>query len=186
MPDAAVAERLWTIDELEKEFPDSVGYELEDGILKERAVGVESSRLASRLTRLVAPYFLETEPGETFGPDLGLAIWPDRPRNFRKADFVFIPAAHVTPEVRAGGHVRVAPALVAEVVSPGDNAMELHTKVADYLAAGVKLVWILYPVQREVVIFRIDGSTSVVRGDELLDGEDILPGFSVRASAIFA
>jgi Uma2 family endonuclease len=43
------------------------------------------------------------------------------------------------------GHTRIAPDLAAEVMSPNDLAYEVDRKVKEYLAAGVRLVWVINP-----------------------------------------
>jgi Uma2 family endonuclease len=50
-----------------------------------------------------------------------------------------------------------APALAVEVVSPADLAQELAHRVDQYLAAGVRVVWVVYPNTREVHVFREGG-----------------------------
>ncbi|OAI44536.1 hypothetical protein AYO38_00110 [bacterium SCGC AG-212-C10] len=185
MPDAAVAERLWTIDELEQ-LPEASSYELADGILKERHVSFRSSRLNWVLDVVVGSHIRNNDLGEGADSELGLQLWPDRPDNFRRADMSFFAKGRLPEALWDAGRVQIAPDLVIEVISNRDNAVDTNLKIADYLQAGVRLIWVFYPLTREIAVFRRDGSTSMVRGDEPLDGEDILPGFSVRASAIFA
>lgn len=70
----------------------------------------------------------------------------------------------------------MAPDLVAEILSPGDRPAEVLAKVADWLAAGTRLVWVIDPERREARAYRSDGSLEVVgEGDELRSG-DVLPG----------
>ena len=78
------------------------------------------------------------------------------------------------------GYGAYAPDLVAEVLSPDDRANDVLSKVGDWLGAGVRLVFVIDPVRREVRIYRADGSQGVVDESGLLDAEDVLPGFSCR------
>ena len=55
-----------------------------------------------------------------------------------------------------------------------------------YLQAGVKLVWLVDPAQDTVTVFRSDASVIVLREGDILDGGDVLPGFSVAVADIFA
>ena len=52
--------------------------------------------------------------------------------------------------------------------------------MADWLAAGTRLVWVVDPQRREARVYRQDGSLAVLGDDDALDGEDVLPGFSCR------
>jgi Uma2 family endonuclease len=73
----------------------------------------------------------------------------------------------------------LAPDLVIEVRSPRDRAGMLRVKVADWLRAGVRLVWLIDPRKRSAQVFRADGSTVTLTADEAFDGEDVLPGLRV-------
>ena len=46
------------------------------------------------------------------------------------------------------GYIELAPDLAVEVVSPSDSTMEIQEKVADWLRAGTRLVWVIYPATR--------------------------------------
>ena len=59
-------------------------------------------------------------------------------------------------------------------------------KVADWLGAGTKLVWVLDPERSEVRVYRLDGSLSVLREGDSLQGEDVLPGFTCPLIALFS
>jgi Uma2 family endonuclease len=78
-----------------------------------------------------------------------------------------------------------APALAIEVVSPNDRAQELVRKVDQYLAAGTRCVWVVYPQTREVHIFQPDGTSRILRESESLRNDELLPGFSVEVGTLF-
>ena len=81
-----------------------------------------------------------------------------------------------SPEPR--GFLELAPELMVEVLSPRDRPGEVLAKVADWLTAGTRLVWVVDPERRVARVYRDDGSEAIVGADEALDGEDVLPGFS--------
>jgi hypothetical protein len=58
-------------------------------------------------------------------------------------------------------------------------------KIAEWLSAGTRLVWVIDPERRLARIYRQDGSESILGEDDALDGEDVLPGFSCNLSAVF-
>ena len=72
----------------------------------------------------------------------------------------------------------MAPDLAVEVLSPNDRAGEVLAKVADWLSAGCRLVWVVDPVRRLARVYRADGSESHVAEPDGLVGEDVLPGFA--------
>ena len=83
------------------------------------------------------------------------------------------------------GFVRLAPDLVVEVVSDNDLYYEVEIKVRGYLLAGVRLVWVLNPATSSLRIHRADGSDASISVGGQLNGEDVLPGFSVAVSELF-
>ena len=78
-----------------------------------------------------------------------------------------------------------APDLAVEILSPSERAATIGAKVADYLTAGTRLVWVVDPDARRVSVHRSPLSVRVVSRDEELSGEEVLPGFSVKVSDLF-
>ena len=78
-----------------------------------------------------------------------------------------------------------APDLAVEVVSPGDTYAEVEDKVARYLEAGTRLVWIVRPRQKSVEVHRADGTSALLGQTETLDGESVVPGFLLPVARIF-
>jgi Uma2 family endonuclease len=82
--------------------------------------------------------------------------------------------------------LNVPPDLAVEIISPSETAANIAHKVRQYLAAGVKVVWVVYPRDYSIHVFESSGSARVLGADDLLEAPDLLPGFSVRVSQIFA
>ena len=61
----------------------------------------------------------------------------------------------------------------------------MKKKAREYSENGSRLVWIIDPDSRTVTVLRPDGSERVLTVAETLDGEDILPGFSLLVSELF-
>ena len=80
----------------------------------------------------------------------------------------------------------VAPDLAVEVVSPGNRAAKISTKIAEYQAVGTLLVWVVYPASRTVVIHRLDDEPPIVlRDGALIENLPELPGFRCSVSDFF-
>jgi Uma2 family endonuclease len=121
--------------------------------------------------------------GVVAGQDTGFKIGRD-PDTVRAPDAAFVAAAR-SDRIPARGYAELAPDIVAEVLSPDDRPAEVLAKVADWLGAGTKLVWVVDPQRSEVRVHRADGSLSVLGADQSLDGEDTLPGFRCPVAEIF-
>jgi Uma2 family endonuclease len=111
---------------------------------------------------------------------------PDDPDQVRGIDVGYLSPEQVARlDVAAprGEYLPESPSLIAEVISPSERAGYVE-KVADYFAGGAHLVWLLFPGRRTVRVCRPDGTTAPA-GDTL-DGEAVLPGFSVSLTNLFA
>jgi Uma2 family endonuclease len=182
---ATVTARRRTTPEKFLVMEDAAGYELVDGELKERTVSVLASATAVEIASLLQTYARSGERGVVLGSDIGLQIFRGRPGRIPRPDVAFVAANKVTQEVWKGGFLRVPPDLIVEVISPGDTAAEMQRKVDEYLSAGVRLVWVVYPDTKRIVIFRADGTTAIMGPGGSLDGEGVLPGFSAPVVDLF-
>jgi Uma2 family endonuclease len=81
-----------------------------------------------------------------------------------------------------------APDLAVEVASPLQKADAMAAKAARYLRGGTSLVWIIWTATQTVDVWRPGDSrpsTTLTEGD-LLDGEDVIPGFRCPLAEILA
>ena len=142
-----------------------------------RTHGRVQSRIAGELDRWARPvggevttesgYILAEEPDTLRGPDVAVVLDPDARRT------------------GPAGWVHGAPDLVVEVLSPADTATAVRQKTLDYLRAGARLVWIVDPMARAVTLYRPDGTACLLGEDDVLDGEDVLRGFSLPLAELF-
>ena len=80
----------------------------------------------------------------------------------------------------------VAPDLVVEVYSPGNRRGKMLEKVVEYLAAGIPLVWVVYPKSRQVAIYRsADEPPDVLKQDAVIENLPELPGFRCPVADFF-
>ena len=75
--------------------------------------------------------------------------------------------------------------LAVEVLSPDDRYSDMRTKVEQYLARGVALVVVIDPDAETAATFRRSAPSATLHGVELLDLDDVVPGFSCRVEEIF-
>ena len=174
----------YTPDDLLR-MPDGDRYELADGRLVELNGGVLSSLVAARVLHRLVDFCEPKALAWIFSADLGYQCFPDHPRKVRKPDVSLVLRDRLPAEQFAEGFLTLPPDLAVEVVSPNDLAYEVEEKVEEYLGAGVRLVWVVYPTTRTIHIHRGDGSAAVARSSDELNGEDLLPGFVCRVGDIF-
>ena len=182
----SIANPPFTIDEFER-LPGHERYELVDGELVERKMSWESSHVAMRAGRILATFVDARRLGFVSGADNGMQLVPGDRTTLRYADVSFTERSRV-PGGRPSelGHQQGPPDLAVEVVSPNDLASEVAGKVELYLSSGVRLVWVIYPDRRIVHVYRPGGPDSRLSGDDILDGEDVVPGFRVPITDLWA
>lgn len=83
------------------------------------------------------------------------------------------------------GYLEVVPDWIVEVVSPNDRASEVQDKVQEWLHAGARLVWVLYPKTRTLLAHRGRRDVVVFESHEEADGAPVLPDFRCRVDALF-
>lgn len=106
------------------------------------------------------------------------------PPTVRGPDLSFVVAGRL-PGLPADEYLRVAPDLVAEVLSPTDRAPAMAAKVAEYVGAGVRLVWVVDPKRRRVTVHRPGAPPRALEGDAVLSGDEVIPGFAVALERLF-
>ena len=79
----------------------------------------------------------------------------------------------------------LAPDLAVEVISPSDRLLDLHVKIADYFAAGTRLVWIVEPSTRTVHVYRSPRDLEMIGEDGELTRGDVFPGFRCAVRRVF-
>ena len=166
-------------------LPDEKDFELVDGRLVERNMGSMSSWVGGRFYHWIANYCEEHALGLVWPADNGMQCFPGSPNKVRKPDVTFVRRGRLPDDLPPEGYLRLAPDLVVEVVSPNDLALEVDRKVMEYLAAGVRLVWIVNPDLRVVRTYAADGTCRWLREDDELTGGDVLPGFVCRVETFF-
>ena len=142
----------------------------------------EHGRRAATATFLLTAYAREHGSGHVYTADAGF-ILARNPDIVRAPDVAFVRADRIPPEgERERGFWQLAPDLVVEVVSPSDSADDLQERTEDYLNAGTRLMWVLYPRTHTATVHRPGEPVRLLHENDRLDGQDVLPGFSCRVA----
>jgi len=102
----------------------------------------------------------------------------------RAPDVAFVRAERVA-KMRQQGFLEGAPDLAVEIFSPSDSVRQLMRKVKQYFAAGTHTVWIAYPEDRAINVLEASGADRLLKGDEVVEAPELLPGFSARVPEFF-
>jgi Uma2 family endonuclease len=123
--------------------------------------------------------------GVVYAAETGFQL-RQNPDTVRAADAAFVAKSRIPAKGEPEGFWAIAPDLVVEVVSASDTASGVQSKVADWLRAGCRLVWVVYPDTQSVTEYRSLAEVQVLTADQTLEGGDVLPGFKCGVSEIFA
>jgi len=160
-------------------------YELVDGVLLEKTVGTYESYLAGVLTHLLWGFVIENDLGIVLPADGMMRLAPGL---VRIPDVSFIswerlPGRRVPREPIAD----LSPDLAVEVISKGNTPEEMDRKLHDYFSAEVRQVWYVYHTpRREVRVYVSPEELTALSVDDILEGGDVLPGFTLELKHVFA
>ena len=107
------------------------------------------------------------------------------PDTVRAPDVLFLSHTRDAGRTRRDGFLEVAPDLVVEILSPTDRPDTVRRKLDEYLAAGVRLAWVIDPAARTVHVHPASGEPRSLAAGEVLAGADVLPGFALPLDEIF-
>ncbi|MGH7574233.1 MAG: Uma2 family endonuclease [Longimicrobiales bacterium] len=175
-------------DVLDLPLPNGViGYEFVDG----QPVPVMSasrihSRLMAKMTYLLERHTVEHELSGEVHTDAGFVLGLRRdPERMRGPDVAYIERAKVEANPDPERLMRCAPDLAIEIDLTSAKKPGGKQRIAEYLDAGTRLVWAIDPHTRTATVHRPDGSADVVHEHEMLDADDVVPGFQLRLEDLF-
>ena len=166
-------------------LPDAENYELIEGALVERRLmGAHASYIAGRIVHLLNTVVDRTGRGWVLDSETTYRCFGD-PDTLRRADVSFLRAGRLPGERIPEGYVTIPPDLAVEVISPTNLAYEVQEKIRDYIEAGVRLIWIVYPNTQRVQIHDSTGFVAELETEGTISGGDVVPGFSVAVAEFF-
>jgi len=178
-------DRELTVEDLYVMSDDGFTYELQAGMLvSEPAPGFRHGRITAAIAELLRAHVRKQRLGVVLAGDSGFVL-ARKPDTVRGPDVAFVSRERFE---RSGDTVRAfagAPDLAVEVLSPSNTPAAMHAKVADYLAAGTRRVWVVAPEAQSVTVYASLLEPHRLAEDEMLEGDDVVPGFRVCVREIF-
>ena len=181
----AIGSQTMTLDQFLEQYADNGLLEFRNGAVVEKmAPGWPHSAISGVLggrvnafaeTRKLAFAFPELRlidlvEGESRVPDLAIYAW-DRIERDRMAAGV----GAITP-----------PDVVVEVASPGQSRQKQVERCREYIGSGVRIALMIDPRRQRIVDVRADGTERQLQADDRIDFEELVPGFTLLVSELFA
>ncbi len=177
--------RSMTAEELMALPDDGWRYELIEGVLHRMSpAGAEHGEIGTEFVWHLRSFVDPRRLGRVYPADTGFFLAHD-PETVVAPDAAFVRADRLPPRTERHGYLDLVPDLVVEVVSPTDRQADVDDKVARYLTAGARLVWVTYPRRRSVRVHAPGREPRELGEGDVLDGEDVLPGFRLPVADIF-
>ncbi len=138
-----------------------------------------SSEVAMRIGGMIVAFVLPRKLGHVTGADGGYIVMDER--YIPDVGFIRI---EKQPESSHAAYNPNPPDLAVEVLSPTNNASDMRIKIVNYLRAGTT-DWLVDPEKKQVEIYQPDTSPVTLGLADTLDGDALLPGFTLAIKLIF-
>ncbi|HEV2987433.1 MAG TPA: Uma2 family endonuclease [Candidatus Angelobacter sp.] len=174
-----------TLEEFQKlqHSQESVRYELDEGELIEvTPASYEHNRIRGRMEQWLREYPEARGLGEVVA-EMDFQLSSDV---VRTPDVAFLTVKQLQLIHPSDTLVQGAPALAVEIISPSNTASEIARKRNQYLIAGARSVWIVYPDQREVEVFRTGERPLILNEKDSLIDEHLFPKLSLSLAYVFS
>ena len=157
--------------------------ELVDGELRLMTpAGMEQGEVSMNLAIMLGSHVREHRLGKLYDAQTGF-----RPSggNLRAPDISFVRMERLPDGKSPKGFAHFPPDLAVEVFAPDETVDDYQEKVQEYLNWGVRLIWLVDPNTQTVTVYYPDGSRKTLSGDDILSGEDVIPGFKCHVNELF-
>jgi len=180
-----VDQRLYTIDDLLSMPDDDKRYELINGEI------VEMGR-ANRIHTILGTWLIvqigiylkaNNLEGDLCGPD---GTYYLDAKNTRVPDVSYLTTASAAKIPAGSVYNPFAPDLAVEIKSPSNRHSEMRKLARLYIESGARLVWTINYEDKIVHVYRPGQLAVELDEDDVLDGGDVLPGFTVKLAEMFA
>lgn len=180
-----------TVEELYAMPDDGWAYELIEGVLVRMPMsGLRATSIGSRLLIHIGMHVEENSLGIVTGEQGGYRLDPAHPRDTEVAPDIGFIRADRLPPLESPEYDKaplLAPDLAVEVASENQHSPGMAAKAKLYLTFGAHLVWVVWPRHKRVDVWRPGDEFPTELGvNDLLDGEDVVPGFTYPIARLFS
>ena len=116
--------------------------------------------------------------------EMGFIMRQD-PIEHRAVDVAFVLRGNLEKVEDITQYLPFPPDFAVEVISENDRADKIQEKIQSYMNNGTKLLWVVYPITRQVVVYRPGKSPQIAGIADKLEGGDLLPGLAIAVAEIF-
>lgn len=179
-------QQLYTTQDVLALPDDAYRYELVRGELRRMSpAGRKHGRLIMNISTPLDQFVRKHQLGVVYAAETGF-ILENNPDTLRAPDIAFVRQERLAALPEEDGFFAGPPDLAVEFISPNDLYTEVDEKVRDYLRAGTRMVVVVNPRKQTVTVYRSRKDIQLLTREDLLEGGDLLPGWFLPVTAIFA
>lgn len=177
---------LLTAEDLLQMPRDDWRHELVEGVLyRMPPPGFAHGALAGQLGGLLFAYVNQHKLGRVLAAETGFQIASD-PDTVRAPDVAFVTNERLQKaDFDRHKYFPGAPDFLVEILSPSDSYSDVEKKVAQWLAAGARLVVLADPAKQLLFAHRPGKPAQILSREDTLDASDVIDGWRVPVAEIF-
>jgi len=172
-----------TIEELMRLPDDGYKYERVKGVLKVSPAGHEQEDIGIWLATLLSNFVRPRKLGRVYGSNAGYRF-PNG--DLRAPDVSFVRQERLPGGRSPKGFADYPPDLAVEILAPDQKLQDVAEKVGEFLDWGTPMMWVIDPDARTVTVYRSLTEVRTLGSEDVLTGEEVIPGFAVRVAELFA
>ena len=179
------AQKIWTDAEFMALPDDGHRYELVNGELIDMGnSGAKHGYVAIVLSSALFAVVFAQKLGAMFDSSTAFKM---KSGNKRSPDISFVAKERLQGLAELpDGFLEGASDLVIEILSPSNTIEEIHDKLVEYFENGTRLAWTIHPNEHYILVYRCaEEPERLLKSTDLLDGEELIPGFSLPVAHLF-
>jgi Uma2 family endonuclease len=181
-----ITPQLVTADDLLRMPDDGFLYELVGGELRRMSpASYRHGKIIINITTPLDQHVRAHQLGDVYAAETGFKLASD-PDTVRAPDVSFVRRERVEAVGEGECFWPGAPDLAIEVISPNHLYTEVEEKAMDFLAAGTGMVLVVNPRKHTVTLYRALGDIRILTENDVIDGEDVVPGWRLPVRDVFA
>lgn len=179
----ASEQKIWTDHEF-MALPDNERYELVNGeLVIVGNSGMQHGNVGAFLCGFLEIFVRTHKLGATFDSSTAFTM---KSGNKRSPDVSFVAKERLRGLKKLPkGFFQGAPDLAVEIISPSNTFDEIHTKLMEFFESGSRLVWVINPDEESVLVYHQPQPDQLLRLQDYLEGEDVVPGFRLAVAELF-
>lgn len=180
----ATENKILTDQEFQALSKDGSHYELINGeVVEQGNSGMEHGNITAYLCGLIELYARPKKLGVTCNSSTTFSF---KSGNKRSPDISFVSKDRLLGlKQLPKSYFQGAPYLAVEVIYPNNTFEELHQKIVEYFENDCRLVWVINPDKKSTLVYHKPQPEKLLKVTDNLDGEDILPGFTLPVTDLF-